>query len=69
MTKSDLKSLRDELLAVLASPALGVPEYAADPLIGRRVGRMLADAQIRRRASTKQGEAIPPLDPAHFKVI
>jgi hypothetical protein len=36
-------SLREELRARMKSPAKGLPEYSADPIVQRRVGRMLAN--------------------------
>ena len=36
-------SLREELRARMKSPAMGLPEYSADPIVQRRVGRMLAN--------------------------
>ena len=37
-------ALAEELRALLASPQLGVPDYAADPLVARRVGKLLYEA-------------------------
>ncbi len=42
--------LRDELRALLDSPAMGLLEYGADPIITRRVGRMIVDAVERSKA-------------------
>jgi hypothetical protein len=33
---------RDFLRALLATPQFGLPDYAADPIVQRRVGRVLA---------------------------
>ena len=35
-------ALREDLRAWMESPAIGLPEYSADPIVQRRVGRMLA---------------------------
>jgi hypothetical protein len=32
----------DDLRAWMSSPAIGLPEYSADPVVQRRVGRILA---------------------------
>ena len=46
--KSEIKiepdTFGEELRALLKSPQLGVPDYAADPLVGRRVGKLLSEA-------------------------
>ena len=34
--------LCEDLRAWMKSPAIGLPEYCADPIIRRRIGRMLA---------------------------
>jgi hypothetical protein len=36
-------SLREELRARMKLPSKGLPEYSADPVVQRRVGRMLAN--------------------------
>jgi hypothetical protein len=48
-------SLREELRARMKAPSKGLPEYSADPIIQRRVGRMLAnfDANTAPRAKRK----------------
>jgi hypothetical protein len=52
-TESD--TLREELRAWMKSPPIGLPEYSADPIVQRRVGRMLAnfDAKFAPRAQRK----------------
>ena len=45
--KSDY--LREQILALMKSPQLVVPDYSADPIVSRRVGRVLADASARVR--------------------
>jgi hypothetical protein len=35
-------ALREDLRAWTKSPAIRLPEYSADPIVQRRVGRMLA---------------------------
>jgi hypothetical protein len=37
-------ALRDDLLAWIKSPPIGLPEYSSDPIIQRRLGIMLARA-------------------------
>ena len=37
-------TLAEELRALMESPQLGVPDYAADPLVARRVGKLLYEA-------------------------
>jgi hypothetical protein len=48
-------SLREELRARMKSPSIGLPEYSADPIVQRRVGRMLAnfDAKFAPHAKRK----------------
>lgn len=46
-TESD--DLREQILAQMKSPQLGLPEYSADPIVLRRVGRVLADTSARVR--------------------
>ena len=38
----DNDALREDLRAWIKSPSIGLPEYSADPIVQRRVGRMLA---------------------------
>ena len=45
--------LRAELRAILASPAIGLPEYEADPVIKRRLGAMIVKA-VQNGASRQQ---------------
>ena len=47
--------LSEDLRAYLQSPAIGLPEYWADLLVQRRVGRMIADcgATVLPRAPRK----------------
>jgi hypothetical protein len=33
----------EDLRVWMKSPAIGLPDYADDPVIGRRVGKMLAE--------------------------
>jgi hypothetical protein len=40
--KIENASLGDDLRAWMKSPAIGLPEYSADPVVQRRVGRMLS---------------------------
>jgi len=53
-------SLRDELRALLASQMIGVPEYGADPLVRRRVGRMLVDAATASHSYAVDGAEAGP---------
>lgn len=47
-------ALRADLRALMMSPAIGLCEYNADPVIQRRVGRMLVDAaKVNALAATK----------------
>jgi hypothetical protein len=39
-------SERDFLRALLKSPQYGLPEYSADPIVQRRVGKAVAEASI-----------------------
>lgn len=39
---SEVEQLRRDLQELLASPAIGLPDYGADPKISRRFGAMLA---------------------------
>jgi len=36
-------TLREDLSAWVKSPAIGLPEYSADPIVRRRVGEMIAN--------------------------
>ena len=47
-------SLREELRARMTSPAKGLTEYSADPIVQRRVGRMLANFHAKSAASRKK---------------
>jgi hypothetical protein len=40
----DNDAFYEDLRAWMKSPAIGLPEYADDPVIQRRVGKMLAEA-------------------------
>ena len=42
--KTEPDTLAEELRALMESPQLGVPEYADDPLVTRRVGKLLSEA-------------------------
>ena len=46
-------TLRKDLLALMKSPQIGLPEYSADPIVQRRVGRMLAENLTRLHAARK----------------
>jgi hypothetical protein len=39
---SETDALREDLRAWMKSPAIGLPEYSADLIVQRRIGRMLA---------------------------
>jgi hypothetical protein len=39
----ETEALCADLRAWIKSPAIGLPEYSADPTVRRRVGRMLTD--------------------------
>jgi hypothetical protein len=41
---ADNHELCEDLRAWMNSPAIGIPEYSADPVIQRRVGKMLAES-------------------------
>jgi hypothetical protein len=43
------QSLREDLRELRESPAIGLPDYGADPAISRRIGVMLASARPDRR--------------------
>ena len=65
---ADRDKLRASLRALMESPAAGIADYASDPLIGRRVGRILADAQARHNAAAHRANVpAPEMDPALFK--
>ena len=64
---AEIDALRDELRALRASPAIGLPDYTADPKIGRRVGRMLvATCTQQSRGQAAAAVLDMPLDPAPF---
>jgi hypothetical protein len=54
--KIEPDTLGEELLALLKYPQLGVPEYAADPLAVRRVGKILSEAASAVSPQMHQGE-------------
>lgn len=37
------ETLREELQALLKAPHVTLPDYSADPIVQRRVGRMLGE--------------------------
>ena len=43
----ETETLRADLRALMASPQLGVPDSRADPMVQRRVGRMLVERWLR----------------------
>jgi hypothetical protein len=49
-------SLREELRARMKSPSKGLPEYSADPIVQRRVGRMLANFDAKSAPHPKRKE-------------
>ena len=54
-------AFRADLQAWMASPAIGLCEYWADPVIQRRVGRMLVDAaKLSALVAQTSLEAAPP---------
>jgi hypothetical protein len=55
-TESD--SLRDELRAWMKSPSMGLPEYSADPIVQRRVGRMLANIDVKCEPHARRKSAV-----------
>lgn len=40
---TEIDALCEDLRGWMKSPAIGLPEYSADPVVQRRVGRMLAN--------------------------
>ena len=50
----ETETLRADLRALMASPQLGLPDYSVDPIVQRRVGRMLVETI--RRVQTAQAE-------------
>ena len=40
-------AIHDEARALMLSSQMELPEYAADPIVQRRLGRMLSDASCR----------------------
>jgi hypothetical protein len=46
--------LRDNLLAWKKSPAIGLQDYSADPIIQLRVGKMLASFEVTALSHTKR---------------
>ena len=51
------ESERDFLRALLKSPQFGLPEYSADPIVQRRVGRAVAEASLRVSGDTVEAIA------------
>ena len=54
----------DFLRALLKSPQFGLPEYTADPIVQRRVGRAVAEASTQppslpKIISGRSGDAVP----------
>lgn len=56
---NDTDMLRDDLRALIMSPAIGLPDYEADPVIRRRVGRLLVDAARHSRIANNEALAFP----------
>ena len=50
--------LREELRARMKSPAKGLPEYSADPIVQRRVGRMLANFDAKSAPYAKRKSVV-----------
>ena len=55
----ETETLRADLRALMASPQLGVPDYSADPIVQRRVGRMLVETARRMHAARAECAAPP----------
>lgn len=43
----DKDALCEDLRAWMRSPAMGLPEYSTDPIVQRRVGKMLAHFAVK----------------------
>jgi hypothetical protein len=39
--------LREQILALMKSPQLELPDYSADPIVRRRVGKVLSEISAR----------------------
>jgi hypothetical protein len=50
-----------KLRELMISPSIALPEYSADPIIQRRVGRMLAEAARYVRALCSESKVEPKL--------
>ncbi len=51
------ESERGFLRALLKSPQLGLPEYSADPIVQRRVGRAVAEASNEDQSAPRRRQA------------
>ena len=55
----ETETLRADLRALMASPQLGLPDYSADPIVQRRVGRMLVETSRRMQVACVECAAAP----------
>ena len=55
----ETETLRADLRALMASPQLGLSDYSADPIVQRRVGRMLVETMRRLQAARVECAAPP----------
>ena len=46
------EAMFEELRAWMKSPAIGLPKYSADPLVQRRVGRILVNFSAKSRTAS-----------------
>jgi hypothetical protein len=51
---TDNDALHEDLRAWMKSPAMGLPDYADDPVIQRRVGKLLAETLTHIHAHTRK---------------
>jgi hypothetical protein len=58
-------ALREELRAWMKSPSIGLPEYSADPVVQRRVGRMLANVDVTCAPHAQRKSAVSSLQTRH----
>ena len=60
---SESDALCEDLRALLKSPTIGLPEYSADPVVQRRVGRMLAETSANIHALRAKDRRLERADP------
>ena len=66
----ELETLRDDLRALMNAPPIRLPEYSADPIVQRRVGRLLGETSTYLTAgpALPHAEAYPTKEQITFRL-